>query len=232
LNAWSSGTKPWSFPEVEKEVREVTQLRMRLLPYLYTTFAQYQFDGIPPVRAMQLVDGFIEGDGEVESDSRRSARRRSVQDQFMFGDSLLIAPLFAGQTQRDVLLPSGRWYDFYTGELAGESEVITAEPGLEQIPVYVRDGGIVPLIEARRQMPRSGERLDLEVRHYGTLETSFELYDDDGLTFDYEEGAYSWTRLGARLGSDGVWTGAVERDRDEKPFAYEAITWTFMGKGR
>ena len=47
LNAWADGTKPWSFPEVEEQVREVAMLRMRLLPYLYSTFARYHFEGIP-----------------------------------------------------------------------------------------------------------------------------------------------------------------------------------------
>jgi alpha-glucosidase (family GH31 glycosyl hydrolase) len=58
LNAWSDGTKPWSFPEVEKQVFEVAWQRMQLLPYLYTTYAEYTFYGTPPVRAMNLEDGF------------------------------------------------------------------------------------------------------------------------------------------------------------------------------
>ncbi len=58
LNAWADGTKPWTFPEVEKAVNDVASLRMQLLPYLYTTFAQYHFEGKPPFRAMNLVEGF------------------------------------------------------------------------------------------------------------------------------------------------------------------------------
>lgn len=58
INAWSSGTKPWSFPEVEKEVREYALLRMQLMPYLYTEFAKYHFEGTPPFRGMNLEPGF------------------------------------------------------------------------------------------------------------------------------------------------------------------------------
>lgn len=58
INAWADGTKPWSYPTVEKEVRAVANLRMQLLPYLYTAFAQYHFEGKPPFRAMNLVEGF------------------------------------------------------------------------------------------------------------------------------------------------------------------------------
>ena len=49
LNAWASGLQPWSFPEVEAAVRKVLQLRMRLLPYIYSAFAEYHFNGTPPL---------------------------------------------------------------------------------------------------------------------------------------------------------------------------------------
>src|SRR6476620_7149999 len=56
--AGSSGTKPWSFPEVEPIIRKYLELRMRLLPYFYSAFARYHFDGTPPFRAMALDEGF------------------------------------------------------------------------------------------------------------------------------------------------------------------------------
>ena len=59
INAWASGTLPWSYPDVYEEVKQVALLRMQLLPYIYSTFAQYHFDGIPPIRPMLLVEGFI-----------------------------------------------------------------------------------------------------------------------------------------------------------------------------
>ena len=63
----------------------------------------------------------------------------------MVGNSLLVAPLFEGEKERKVILPKGKWYDFYTGEFAGEGEIISVSPGLDKIPVYVKDGGIVPM---------------------------------------------------------------------------------------
>ena len=174
LNAWSDGTKPWSFPDVAEPVRDVMRLRIRLLPYLYTAFARYHFDGIPPVRAMALEPGFrVEqqtAPGVVSSTGNpyAVATQRDVRDQFMLGDALLVAPMFAGDTVRSVVLPGGRWYDFYTGELAGTGEVITVKPGRDRIPVFVRDGAIVPLL-ARDwlRVPAPGELADLELRHYG-----------------------------------------------------------------
>ena len=234
LNAWSSGTKPWSFAEVEAEVHAVTSLRMRLLPYLYTTFAQYHFEGAPPVRAMPLVDGYgLFGDvggaqpGELGA-AHRAALRADPKDQFMLGDSLLVAPMFAGQTERQVVLPQGRWYSFYTGEFVGAGDVVTVRPGLETIPVLVRDGGIVPLIPARTHAPKAGEILPLEIRHYGRAEGDFDLYDDDGETWDYERGEFSWTRFEVRRNNAGGLTGQMTSAPAGKPFQYTNVSWRFM----
>lgn len=138
LNAWADGTKPWSFPEVEKAVQEVASLRTQLIPYLYTAFADYAFYGTPPVRAMNLESGYqaktTEEQGELDATKNPYAMavRREVKDQFMVGPSLLVAPLFAGEEERQVVLPQGKWYDFYTGKYVGEGEVITVKPGLDK----------------------------------------------------------------------------------------------------
>lgn len=149
LDAWADGTKPWSFPEVEDAVRDIASLRTRLIPYLYTAFADYAFYGTPPMRAMNLEPGYqaktTEEQGKLDATKNPYAMavRREVKDQFMVGPSLLVAPLFAGEEERQVVLPQGKWYDFYTGKLVGEGEIITVKPGLDKIPVYVKDGGII-----------------------------------------------------------------------------------------
>ena len=177
LNAWADGTKPWSFADVEKQVKDIMTLRMSLIPYLYTAFAHYAFEGTPPVRAMNLEPGFD----------------KDMKDEFMVGESLLVAPLFAGETERKVVLPAGRWYDFYTGEFAGEGEVITVRPGLDRIPVYVKDGGIIPMYEPLTDLPDGPA--PVLVRHYGVKASEFDLYDDDGQTYDYEKGEFIWIKL-------------------------------------
>jgi alpha-D-xyloside xylohydrolase len=217
LNAWADGTKPWSYPEVDKQVNEVALLRMQLLPYLYTTFAQYYFEGKPPVRAMNLVDGFPIG------------MKEDVKDQFMLGDNLLVAPMFAGDKKRKVVLPRGKWYDFYSGKLAGDGGVIEIEPGLDRIPLYVRDGGIIPMIPPVLHTPRKGERLPLEVRYYGEAPASYALYDDDGETFDYEKGGFSWYRLSTEKDKLGKWTGKVSLPKGQQDMgSYAKVTWKYM----
>ena len=230
LNAWADGTKPWSFPEVEKQVADIANLRMQLIPYLYTCFAEYAFYGRPPMRAMNLVDGFA-GKEQVISGQLSSvdnpyaiAVKKEIKDQFMVGDNLLIAPVFAEETKREVILPVGKWFDFYTGKLAGEGEVITVSPGLERIPVFVRDGGIIPMME----LPHlTSGKFDLVVRHYGEKESEFKLYDDDGLTFNYEEGDFSWRKISAVKDRNGNWKGTVSNAGKGKPDNIGKVTWEF-----
>ncbi len=201
INAWSSGTKPWTYPEVEQDVKEMALLRMRLMPYFYSEFAKYHFKGIPPFRAMNLEDGFASDlqkevkTTNLEDNPYVEAVNKEVKDQYMAGEYLLVAPMFAGQETRKVILPKGDWFDFYTGKLVGNGEVITVKPGLSKIPVFVKDGGIIPMGPALLQAPKLGEKINLEIRYYGNKPGSYQLYDDDGETFNYEKGAFSFRAI-------------------------------------
>ncbi|MBN8826049.1 MULTISPECIES: TIM-barrel domain-containing protein [unclassified Spirosoma] len=233
LNAWADGTKPWTFADVAQDVKEVMQLRMQLLPYLYTTFAQYHFDGKPPIRAMHLVDGFsavsqtTEGRLNSTDNPYAMAATKDLNDQFMVGDYVLVAPMFAGQSKRTVWLPAGKWYDFYTGQLVGEAQLIEISPGLSHIPLFVKDGGIIPMLPPRLHTPNKQETLPLIVRHYGTKETSWSLYDDDGETYDYERGLFSWTPLTVKRNRQGKLVGSWTQPRTPG-FHYTSISWQFM----
>ena len=74
------------------------------------------------------------------------ALNRDVRDQYLMGDSIMVAPLFAGEDKRNVVIPSGRWYDFYTGKFVGENTVLPISGDQPDIPMFVREGGIVPML--------------------------------------------------------------------------------------
>jgi alpha-D-xyloside xylohydrolase len=236
INAWSSGTKPWSFPEVTEQVKYFANLRMQLMPYFYTEFAKYHFEGTPPFRAMALEEGFrIDNTAELRNQSLDDnpyleAVNRECKDQYMAGEYMLVAPVFTGETSRRVILPEGKWYDFYTGEFAGEGQVITVTPGLDKIPVYVKDGGIIPMTETRLHAPAKGEKINIEVRHYGEKPGRYLLYDDDGETFDYEKGDYSWREITVAKNRRGQWEGAVAKAGKGKPDNVGKVTFVFMTK--
>ena len=237
LNAWADGTKPWSFPEVEKAVKEVADLRMCLIPYIYSTFAQYRFEGKPPFRAMDLVAGFGFGstntEGKLDGTKNPYAMsiKEDIRDQYMMGDNILVAPMFTGEKSRRVYLPEGKWYDFYTGVFAGENEIINITPELDKIPLFVKDGGIIPMIAAKTRAPTPASKDQLVIRHYGKAPGNFTLYDDDGVSFDYEKGKCTFVTLDVIRNSSGDLTGNMTNPSPGKPFAYtKDVKWVFMTK--
>lgn len=236
INAWSSGTKPWSFPEVADQVKEYSLLRMQMMPYWYTEFARYHYDGIPPFRAMNLEPGFNIDKAVVKEVKEKNlddnpyleAVTKEIKDQYMAGEYLLVAPMFAGQTTRSVVLPQGDWYDFYTGEFVGNGEKIEVTPGLDKIPVFVKDGAIIPMMEPRLHAPAAGEKVNLEIRHYGKADGTYRLYDDDGETFNYENGDYSWREIKVERQKNGKLKGTISKPEKGKPNSFNEITWKFM----
>lgn len=238
IDSWASKVKPWSFPEVEPIIKEYALLRMQLMPYFYTEFARYHFDGIPPFRAVDLESGFspettmneVKGSQNLENNPYLEAVKKEMKDQYMAGEYLLVAPLFTGEKSRKVILPKGNWYDFYTGEYAGNGETITVTLGLERIPIFVKDGAIIPLMQPRLHAPKRGEAVDIEIRHYGKADGHYRLYDDDGETFDYEKGVYSWRDITVTRQKNGKLKGVFSKVEKGKPNSIGKVTWTFMTK--
>lgn len=234
INAWDSGTKPWSFPEVSKQVQAMALLRMQMMPYWYSEFASYHYEGTPPFRAMNLEEGFTSAvsselvNKSLEENPYAMAVKREIKDQYMAGQNLLVAPLFTGQTSRVVTLPKGNWYDFYTGELVGNGQQITTSPGLDRIPVYVKDGGIVPMMPARLHAPKSGEVIPIEVRYYGSKPGTYRLYDDDGETFNYEKGQYSFRDIRVNKQPNGQLSGTISPPVPGKPNTVGVVTYRQM----
>ncbi|MEP6747190.1 MAG: TIM-barrel domain-containing protein [Bacteroidota bacterium] len=236
INAWASGTKPWSYPEVAPQVKALALLRMQMIPYWYTAFAQYHFEGIPPFRAMNLEEGFNDEatketiNGNLEQNPYALATVKEIKDQYMAGEYLLVAPLFTGEKTRKVILPKGNWYDFYTGAFAGNGEIITVTPGLDKIPVFVKDGGIIPMQTALLHAAKPGEKTAVEFRHYGEKNGLFNLYDDDGETFDYEKGAYSWRQIKIEKNKAGEWVGSISAPEKDKPNTLGDISYKHINQ--
>jgi alpha-glucosidase (family GH31 glycosyl hydrolase) len=236
INAWASGTKPWSYNEVAEPIKQLALLRMQMMPYWYSAFARYHFEGIPPFRAMNLEEGFVQetkkenGNANLEENPYAEAVSKEIKDQYMAGDYLLVAPLFAGQQTRKVVLPKGRWYDFYTGAFAGDGQVITVTPGLDKIPVYVKDGAIIPMMKPMLHAPVAGEKVDLTVRYYGEKPAKYMLYDDDGETYNYEKGDYSWREIKVEKDKTGKLKGFIAPAVKGKPNTVGNVSFEFMTK--
>lgn len=171
----------WSFgPEAQSTLTLYDRLRYRLMPYIYTVGAKTTFDGYTPMRALAF---------DFASDSKAL----DISDEFMFGPSLLVAPVTdAGATSRDVYLPKGTdWYDFWTGQRIAGGQTIHRDAPLAVLPLYVRAGSILtlgPEEEYTGEYPSA----PTELRIYPGADGDAKLYNDDGLTYGYEKGQYAW----------------------------------------
>ena len=99
---------------------------------------------------------------------------------------------------------------------------------MERIPVYVKDGAVIPMMEPMLHAPKAGEKINLEIRHYGMKAGDYRLYDDDGETFDYENGMYSWRSITVSRTSNGKWKGSISKAEKGYPDNIGKVTWRFM----
>ncbi|HEY6889906.1 MAG TPA: TIM-barrel domain-containing protein [Solirubrobacter sp.] len=153
-------------------VRDAIALRYRLLPYIYSAFIAASETGAPVQRPLVF-------------DHQHDAAVRDLDDQYLFGPDLLVAPVYESRaTARQVYLPAGDWYDWHTGERFTGPRFVIAETPMDRIPLYARAGAVIPMW--RDAPPSTDARPDVIELHAfvpatdGTW-TSF-LQEDDGLT--------------------------------------------------
>jgi alpha-D-xyloside xylohydrolase len=188
-------------------VRQLLELRMSFIPYLYSAFNEYHAAGKPPIRALVL-------------DWPADPKARPIDDEFMFGDSVLVAPLFAGQTNRTIYLPAGDWYDFWTHAKITGGTTIEATNSVGQIPLFVKGGTLLPLAKPVEFL-KADTCLDLTVNIVGDKAADFTLYEDDGTTTAYAKGGQNHVQLHA----DGD-KHSIQRDGDyHGPERYKISSW-------
>jgi alpha-glucosidase/alpha-D-xyloside xylohydrolase len=167
---------------IEPIAKKYAELRYRLLPYNYTLAWEARDTGMPMMRAMWL---------HYPEDEYA----RDLADQYLWGRDLLVAPVYKKDAQfRQVYLPEGEWYDWWTGEKHVGGKPINRKVDLSTMPIYVRAGAIIPLDPVRQYTDQEVDG-PTTLRIYPGSDGTFDLYEDDGKTLDYLEGEYSLTRL-------------------------------------
>jgi alpha-D-xyloside xylohydrolase len=194
INAWYIKNPPWlqfdreknnagelleNASQIEDLVREVLQLRMALIPYLYAAFAQYHFQGKPPFRALVL-------------DYPHDSATYNIDDQYMMGDDVLVAPMLAGETQRRVYLPAGEWFSFDGTRRFDGNQVHVIDAPLRHIPIFVRAGTILPLA-APLDSITADTVFEITPRAYGPVGAlrAASLFEDDGISLAFRQGDYA-----------------------------------------
>ena len=179
VHGYQTDTEFWRFGEtVEKEARRYLDLRYRLMPYIYSQAAEVTFNGSTLMRP--LVMDFPQDDAALDQ-----------KYEFLFGPSLLVAPVLEpGVKEWNVYLPKNAvgWFDFWTGENYSGGQTVKSPAPLEQIPLHVRAGSIVPLGPTQQY---TGEKTadPIELRVYRGEDSAFTLYEDEGVNYNYEKGA-------------------------------------------
>jgi alpha-D-xyloside xylohydrolase len=216
LNSWASGEKPWSNAEAAQALVDIIKFRKMLLPYLYNAYAKYCFSGIPPFRAVTLDYPQLEYKEKYQEvvlhDTDNPYLRKppsEINDQLLIGDYLLAAFIRPNETERVIILPEGNWYNFYTKEFAGANTAMHYKVINNEVPLFVKEGGIIPLATSDGV---------LTVKCYGEKGKCV-LYDDDGTSYDYEQGAYNEILLEFdRSGGGFIHSAEYIRQKAEKNY--------------
>ena len=211
VNAWYIKNPPWkqlnrdknnagefgtNWQALEDRCRTIIGWRMQLVPYLQSAFARYARDGMPPFRPLIL-------------DYPEDAALRTVDDAYMIGDRMLVAPLFAGEDKRKLTLPKGTWHDFWSGSAIEGGRTIEIPAATERIPVYVKAGSVFPL----------GGIAD-STESAAANEWSVQVYGDGSLPWSIDESNQPTLR----------WDSQTMRGISELHGSpYKLVSWKHMG---
>jgi alpha-glucosidase len=179
-NANTREQEPWSNGEyVEGIAKDFISLRYKLMPYLYSIFYEASVSGMPVNRSLAMNYPF-----------ETMVYNTQYQNQFLFGPSLLVAP---GESTKDyykVFLPGNEWYDLYEDKYYKGNEEFIAEASVDHLPVFVKGGSIIPMQSVvQHLLEKPSDTLDVHVYH-GSDMNSFMYYEDDGVSYAYENGEY------------------------------------------
>ena len=221
-------TEPWMFRDSAPLIRDAILMRYRFMPYLYSAEYEASRTGAPIMRA--LVYEF-QDDPKVWEESF----------EFLYGRDLLVANVIEpGAKTKKVYLPAGcKWYDWNDKFRCYEGgQTIEIPVDLTSIPLFLREGGIVPMADNQLMSMERDHVTDLHLTMAPGVDSSFTLYDDDGVTNDYRKGGFRKTEIRMSgtsvvkvdFASEGDYTDFVERvtvemiRKDRSPF------WVRLGE--
>lgn len=155
-----------------------TKLRYQMMPYIYSLAGMTYFNDYTIMRALVM-------------DFGKDTATHNISDQYMFGPNLMVCPVYQYKaTSRDVYFPaSTNWYNYDTGEYVTGGKSIKVSAPYERMPLFVQEGSILPMgndIQTTKEA-----QTDLTIKVYTGKNGEFTLYEDEGVNYNYENGAYS-----------------------------------------
>ncbi len=173
--------EPWNVApegsETYNAILAADRMRYRLMPYIYTLAARVHFEDYTMMRPLVM-------------DFTDDPVARSISDQFMFGDAIMVCPVYEyGARNREVYLPAGGWFDLSDGRYVSGGSAFTAPAPYDKIPLYARAGRIV--VTGNEICSTVEMQKDLCINIFGEGNAQFSLYSDDALSYAYEKGRHA-----------------------------------------
>ncbi|MCD0464958.1 TIM-barrel domain-containing protein [Flavobacterium sp. ENC] len=175
--------EPWNIaPDTHPAYQSIlyyTNLRYRLMPYIYTMAGMTYFDDYTIMRPLFM-------------DFAADKKVQNVSDQFMFGPSFMVCPVYKYEARtRNVYFPEGtNWFDFYTGRYITGGQQLNVDAPYEHIPLFIREGAIIPVgPEMQYSTEKKADKIVLYV--YMGQDGKFTLYEDENENYNYEKGSFS-----------------------------------------
>lgn len=214
---FANASEPWSYGEEAEAIsRTYIGFRYRLMPYLYSKFYETAQTGIPVARSLCIDEPF---DARVFDPA--------YQYEFLFGDALLVAPLTSAEKYKKIYLPHGQWYDLYSDSLLPGDNETGREYPIYRLPLFVKASSILPmqsLVQSTKQKPTDTLRVHI---FYGAEDNRFVYYEDDGATFDYQQGHFCRRTIGFQPADKQIVFGPQEGDYSSGFRYIEAILHGF-----
>ena len=216
--------EPWRFGTYYEDIiRKYLKLRYALLPFLYTTLEDAHRTGVPLFRPLVL-------------NYPDDPNTYNLDDQFMIGDDLLVAPILKPDVvRRLVYLPRGNWYDYWTSKQYKGNQTISVDAPLDTVPMFVRAGAIIPTVAPLKyvgEKPSDPITFNIYLDSNGGASTA--LYEDDGVSPAYKEGKYRRTRIDVRRGVRGfvIEIRAAEGNYNpgERTFSFQIPSYEHVSK--
>jgi len=172
--------EPWEWGEEnEAIIKKDIEQRYKLLPYIYSGFYQSTQTGLPLSRTLA-----------IDYTNDENVFDANFQNQFLFGDSILVTPVISIQVMAEIYLPKGEWYRLSSEEKFKGNQFMIADAPLTDLPVFVKAGAIIPMQNVIQSTNEKGDGiLELHIWN-GHQPTEFVYYEDDGTSYNYQNGSY------------------------------------------
>ncbi|KPL10524.1 MAG: hypothetical protein AMS26_21375 [Bacteroides sp. SM23_62] len=186
-------------PTAENSIRKHRKVRYRMIPYIYSAAYENYLTGMPICRPMLLA---------FPDDLR--VNRDQWPYQYMFGENLLVAPVYADLNSMEIYLPEGfQWIDYWDKTVYDGGQIIDYNTSdIEKLPLFIRSGAIIPMRKDQNWI-ETGEVWDpLTLDIYPDSVSSFTLFEDDGRSINYQKGEYSKTVFECNADADKIFIRA------------------------